>query len=46
MSDLEDRDLATLVINKIDDPIPSLSHTVTIDVTGEFFGAVGSRIVG
>jgi len=46
MTYLVDRDLATLVVNQIDDPIPSLSHTVTIYVTGKLFAALGTRIFG
>jgi hypothetical protein len=39
--DLEDCYLATLIIDKIDDPVTPLSYSVTISVAGELFRTLG-----
>jgi hypothetical protein len=46
MSDLEDRYLAMLVINEIDDPVTPLSYPVTVGISGELFRAVRPGIPG
>ncbi len=46
MSDPENRYLATLVINKIDDPVTPLSYAVTIGVPGDLFGTLRAGIFG
>ena len=43
MPEFEDCYLATPVINKIDDSVIPLSHSVTVDVPGELFGPLGPR---
>jgi hypothetical protein len=37
MSDLEDRYLAMLVVDEIDDPVTPLSYSVTVRIPGELF---------
>ena len=39
--DFEDRYLVMPIINKIDDPVTSLSHPVTVGVPGELFAPLG-----
>ncbi len=46
MSDLEDRYLAMLVVNEIDDSITPLSYPVTVPIPGELFRAVRAGIPG
>lgn len=46
MSDLEDRYLAMLVVNEIDDSITPLSYPVTVRIPGELFRAVRAGIPG
>jgi hypothetical protein len=46
MADLEDRYLAMLVVNEIDDSITPLSYPVTVRIPGELFRAVRAGIPG
>jgi hypothetical protein len=46
MSDPEDRYLAMLVVNEIDDSITPLSNPVTVRIPGELFRAVRAGIPG
>jgi uncharacterized protein YggT (Ycf19 family) len=44
MSDLEDRHFAALIVNKVDDPILSLSHAVSITISRELLRTLWSRV--
>ena len=39
MSDLEDGHFVAAIIDEINDPVASLSHTIAIGVSSEFFRA-------
>jgi len=44
VANFEDRYDAGLIVNEVDDPIVTLSHAISVGITGEFLGAVRSRI--
>lgn len=46
MPDLEDRYLATSIVDQIDDPVASLPHPIAVGVPGKLLRAWGTRIGG
>ena len=44
MANIEDRDDVANIVNEVDDPIVTLPHAISVGITGELLGAVGSRV--